>query len=300
MTKKNITAVITLVSKTKELYTKHCKIVTSLIDQYEAEKLITKKLSYLVKDFLVKLEYKQFKEIKIALKSNIFEGSDICIQQNLFRKKKIIACDMDKTAIVNETIDLIGEKVLKSSHISELTNMAMNGSINFNKSIIERTKILKGISIKDIKKAINDIKLTRGVKTVIKTLNKNNCHTMLISGGYDLVADEIGSRIGFKEIISNMPVEKNGKLTGKLKGNIIDGKGKLNFLKKSMQRINAEKHHTLAVGDGQNDIEMINFSGLGISWRGFPKVNKAADAIASHSFKSVLYFQGYSDKDIVS
>ena len=90
MTKNKITAVITLVSKTKEFYTKHCKIVTSLIDQYEAEKLSTKKLSYLVKDFIVKLEYKQFKEIKVALKSNIFEGSDICIQQNLFRKKKLL------------------------------------------------------------------------------------------------------------------------------------------------------------------------------------------------------------------
>ena len=130
MTKKNITAVITLVSKTKEFYTKHCKIVTSIIDQYEAEKLSTKKLSYLVKDFLVKLQYKQFKEIKIALKSNIFEGSDICIQQNLFRKKKIIACDMDKTAIVNETIDLIGEKILKSRPISELTNMASSGFVD--------------------------------------------------------------------------------------------------------------------------------------------------------------------------
>ena len=116
---------------------------------------------------------------------------------------------MDKT-VVNETIDLIGEKILNNNKISELTKMAMNGSINFNKSIIERTKILKGISIEEIKKQLNDIKLTKDVKTVIKTLNKNGCHTMLISGGYEIFADVIGKKIGFKEIISNIPVSKNG------------------------------------------------------------------------------------------
>ena len=98
----------------------------------------------------------------------------------------------------------------------------MNGSVNFDRSIIERTKILKGIPIEEINNIIGHIKLTKDVDTVIKTMNKNGCHTMLISGGYDLIANVIGKRIGFKEIISNKPISKNGILTGELKGNIIN------------------------------------------------------------------------------
>ena len=85
-----------------------------------------------------------------------------------------------------------------------------------------------------------------------------------------------------------------------MKGTLIDGKGKLNFLKKIMKINNANKYETLAMGDGYNDIEMIKFSGLGISWKGFPKVNIAADAIAKNNFKSMLYFQGYRESEIIT
>ena len=91
-----------------------------------------------------------------------------------------MACDMDQAAISIETIDLIGEKILKNNQISELTLEAMNGKINFNKSIIERTKILKGISITEIKKLINYVTFTKDIGSVIKTLNKNGCYTILI------------------------------------------------------------------------------------------------------------------------
>ena len=300
MNKKNITAVITLVSKNKENYLKHNEIITRLLDKYKVDNIKTKMLSNLVKDFLINVENTIYKLIKIELNSLVFTGSDLCIQNSLFRKKKIMACDMDKTAISIETIDLIGEKILKNNQISELTLEAMNGKINFNKSIIERTKILKGISITEIKKLINYVTFTKDIGSVIKTLNKNGCYTILISGGYNLIANIIGKKIGFKEVISNIPKIKDGKLTGKLQGTVIDGKEKLNFLKKKMKLNNVNKYETIAVGDGQNDIDMIKYSGLGVAWKGFPNVNKIADARASYTFKSILYFQGYSDKEILS
>ena len=94
---------------------------------------------------------------------------------------------------------------------------------------MQRTKILKGLSVKKIKEIAKYIKLTKNVDIVIKTMNKNNTHTMLISGGYEIFANIIGKKIGFKEIISNKPDDKNGILNGHLKGTIIDGKEKLNF-----------------------------------------------------------------------
>ena len=299
MNKKIIISAITLVSKNKECYLIHNKKITNLLKKYNIKNVKTNKLSILAKDFFINIDLKTFKKIKSYFKSNTYKGSDLCFQENLFRKKKIIACDMDKTAICNETVDLIGEIILKNSQISELTKKAMSGNVNFNKSIIERTKILKGISIKEINKVISHIKLTKDVDTVIKTMNKNGCHTMLISGGYDIIANIIGKKIGFKEIISNKPISKNGNLTGALKGTIVDGKGKLNFFKNSIKLYNVKKKETLAIGDGQNDIDMIRFASLGVSWKGFPKVNKAADALVAHSFKSILYFQGYSDEEII-
>ncbi len=299
MNKKIIKAVITLVSKNKECYLIHSKKITDLLKKYNIKNIETNKLSSLVKDIFININLKNFEKIKLNFKSKDFEGSDLCIQENVFRKKKIVACDMDKTAICIETIDLIGKKILKNNLISELTLKAMNGTVNFDRSIIERTKILKGIPIEEINNIIGHIKLTKDVDTVIKTMNKNGCHTMLISGGYDLIANVIGKRIGFKEIISNKPISKNGILTGELKGNIINGKGKLNFLKNTIEARNANQNDTLAIGDGQNDIDMIKFASMGISWKGYPKVNKVANALANYSFKSILYFQGYSDKDII-
>ncbi len=300
MTKKIITAVITLVSKNTEHYFNHSNEIINLLEKYKIKIFKTNKLSDLVKDFFINIKYDQLEKIKLDFKSNLFGGSDLCIQENFSRKKKIIACDMDKTVITIETIDLIAKRILKNSNISKLTEKAMRGNLNFKKSIEERTKILKGISVDEIINIISSIKITNNAEKVIKTLNKNGCHTLLISGGYNLVADIIGKKIGFKEIISNKPVLNNGRLTGELKGTLIDGKGKLNFLKKIMKINNANKYETLAIGDGYNDIEMIKFSGLGISWKGFPKVNIAADAIANNNFKSMLYFQGYMESEIIT
>ncbi|MBF95859.1 MAG: Phosphoserine phosphatase [Alphaproteobacteria bacterium MarineAlpha9_Bin4] len=300
MSKKTITSVITLVSKNRECYVLHYEKITDLFKKYNIKILKTNKLSKLVKDFYVNIDINTFVKIKLYFKSNTLKGSDVCIQENSYRKKKVIACDMDKTAICIESIDLIGEKILKNSLISELTEKAMSGGVNFNSSITERTKILKGISVNEIKKIIKHVKLTKNVETVIKTMNKYGCHTMLISGGYDIIANRIGKKIGFKEIISNKPISQNGTLTGELKGNIVDGKGKLNYFKSSIKTHSAKNSQTLAIGDGQNDIDMIKFASLGIAWKGFPKVNKVADALANYSFKSILYFQGYNDKEIVN
>ncbi len=299
MNEKSFNAVITLVSINQDCYAFDNKFINIIIKKYNIKILKTDKLSHFVKDFFFNVDLSTFKKIKFNFKHHKSKGSDICIQENKYRKKKVVACDMDKTVVDVETIDLIGEKILKNNKISELTKKAMSGGVNYSDSIIERTKILKGVSIKEIKQISKFIKLTKDAEVVIKSLNKLGCHTMLISGGYEFFANVIGKRIGFKEIISNKPTSKNGKLTGDLDGNIIDGKGKLDYFKKRIKLINVKKFESLAIGDGNNDIEMIKFANLGIAWNGFPKVKKVADVIANYKFKSILYFQGYKDKDIL-
>ena len=299
MNEKSFTAVITLVSIDQFFYASDNNYINNIIEKYNIKILKTNKLSNFVKDLFFKVDFKTFKKLKLNLKSYNSKGSDICIQENDYRKKKVFACDMDKTVVNIETIDLIGDKILKDNKISKLTKKAMSGGVNYSSSIIERTKILQGISIKEIKKLSKYITLTKDAEVVIKALNKHGCHTMLISGGYEIFANIIGNQIGFKEIISNKPISKNGKLTGDLDGKIIDGKGKLDYFKKRIKLINAKKFESLAIGDGNNDIEMIKYASLGIAWQGFPKVMEVADVLARYNFKSILYFQGYTDKDII-
>ena len=205
---------------------------------------------------------------------------------------------MDMTIVNVETINLINEKLLKNDRITDITEKAMSGNLNFRESIIARTKLLKGIDKEEIISLIEKIKINKGVKNVIKTMNKYGYHTMLISGGYDLIANTIGKKVGFKEIKCNSLEFVNNHLTGKLKNSILDKKAKLLHLKNAIKKRNIKRELVMAVGDGDNDIEMIKYSGLGVAWKGYEKVKIAADVNISLNFKSLLYFQGYSDKEI--
>jgi phosphoserine phosphatase len=226
--------------------------------------------------------------------------ADLLMQKVKYRKKKLIACDMDMTIINVETINLINDNLLKNNQISNITRDAMSGNISFGKSIITRTKLLKGIKKEEITNLIKKIKINEGVESVIKTMNKYGHHTMLISGGYDLIANNIGKKAGFKEIKCNTLELANNHLTGNLENAILDKKGKLLHLKSSAKKLNIKKNLTLAVGDGDNDIDMIKYSGLGVAWNAYKKVELAADVSIKFSFKSLLYFQGYTDKEILN
>ena len=207
---------------------------------------------------------------------------------------------MDMTIINVETIDLINDNLLKNNQIPYITKDAMSGNISFRQSIITRTKLLKGIKKVEIINLIKKIKINEGVKSVIRTMNNYGHHTMLISGGYDLIANSIGKKVGFKEIRCNTLEFANNHLTGNLENTILDKKGKLFHLKRSIKKLNIKKEFTLAVGDGDNDIDMIKYSGLGVAWNAYEKVSLAADVSMGFSFKSLLYFQGYTDKEILN
>ena len=221
------------------------------------------------------------------------------MKSKLYENKKIIACDMDMTVINEESINLIAKKVLKNDEMDKLTKKAMNGEIKFKESILFRTKKLKGLEVKQILPLLKLIKFSPGIKEVIKTMNAYGSHTMLISGGYDLIANFIGKKVGFKEVISNQLVLKKNIITGHLKNTIIDREGKLKYFKNRIKKNNILLSETLAVGDGDNDISMIKHSSLGVAWRGYPKVKKVADISMGRNFKSLLYFQGYKEKEFV-
>ncbi len=290
--------VLTLVATNKKNY-KNC--ITFIENIFKEKKILisrSKNLSKFALDiyFTCNLTDFNFVRKKIYI---LNKKADLLMQNVKYRKKKLIACDMDMTIINVETINLINENLLKNNQISDITKNAMSGNINFRESIIERTRLLKGINKAEIIKLIKYIKVNEGVETVIKTMNNYGHHTMLISGGYDLIAYNIGKKIGFKEIRCNSLEVVNDKLTGNLQNSILDKEGKLLQIKNTIKNKNIRRNLTLAVGDGDNDIDMIKFCGLGVAWNAYKKVRQVADTSIGLNFKSLLYFQGYSDKDII-
>ena len=298
MHQKYFSFVLTLVATNKKNY-KDC--VSFIYDVFNEKKIPisdSKNLSNFALDIYFKCQLIDFSFLKYKIYS-LNKKADLLMQKVKYRKKQLIACDMDMTIIDVETVNLINEKFLKNKKISSITEAAMSGNINFKESIIARTKLLKGISKAKITNLIQKIKINEGVESVIKTMNIYGHHTMLISGGYDLIANGIGKKIGFKEIISNNLEVVNNKLTGRLKKSILDKKGKLYHIKNTIKKKNIQKKMTLAIGDGANDIDMIKFSGLGVAWNAYDKVKLVADVSIGFNFKSLLYFQGYNDEEII-
>ena len=291
--------VLTLVATNEKNYKDCIAFIQNIFNERKVSVSQSKNLSNLVLDiyFTCNLEDFNFMRKKIY---SLNKKADLLMQKVKYRKKKLIACDMDMTIINVETINLINDNLLKNNQISNITKDAMSGNISFGKSIITRTKLLKGIKKLEITNLIKKIKINEGVESVIRTMNNYGHHTMLISGGYDLIANSIGKKVGFKEIRCNTLEVVNNQLTGNLENTILDKKGKLFHLKSSIKKLNIKKDLTLAVGDGDNDIDMIKYSGLGVAWNAYEKVKLAADVSIKFSFKSLLYFQGYTDKEILN
>ena len=291
--------VLTLVATNEKNY-KYCiALIKNIFNERKVIVSQSKNLSNLVLDiyFTSCLEDFDFMRKKIY---GLNKKADLLMQKVKHRKKKLLACDMDMTIINVETVNLINEKLLKNNQISNITEDAMRGNINFRNSIIARTKLLKGIRKSEIVDLIKKIKINEGVESVIKTMNNYGYHTMLISGGYDLIANSIGKKVGFKDIRCNALEIVNKQLTGHLKDTILDKKGKLYHIKSTIKKLNIKKELTMAVGDGDNDIDMIKYSGLGVAWKAYERVRCAADVSIKNSLKSLLYFHGYSDKEILS
>ena len=291
--------VLTLVATNEKNYKDCIAFIKNIFNEREVLVSQSKNLSNLVLDiyFTCNLDDFNFMRKKIY---GLNKKADLLMQKVKYRKKKLIVCDMDMTIINVETIDLINDHLLKNNQISNITKNAMSGNISFGKSIIIRTKLLKGIKKLEIINLINKININEGVESVIRTMNSFGHHTILISGGYDLIANIIGKKVGFKEIRCNTLEVVNNQLTGNLENTILDKKGKLFYLKSSIKKLNIKKDLTLAVGDGDNDIDMIKYSGLGVAWNAYKKVELAADVSIKFSFKSLLYFQGYTDKEILN
>ncbi len=226
---------------------------------------------------------------------------DIVVQPQANRRKRLFLADMDSTMIGQECIDELAAHAGIKAHVAAITERAMHGELEFEPALRERVALLKGLPTSVAADVIaTRIELTPGGRTLVATMRANGAYASLVSGGFTLFTDRIAAMIGFNEHRSNVLVIADGKLKGTVAEPILGSGAKLAALRELRSRFGLKPEDTMAVGDGANDIPMIEDAGLGVAYHGKPIVAQAAHARIDHGdLTALLYAQGYRRDEFV-
>jgi phosphoserine phosphatase len=226
---------------------------------------------------------------------------DIAFQEdNIYRRNRRLVCfDMDSTLIQAEVIDKLAELAGVGDEVKLITESAMQGEIDFKESFIRRMKLLKGLSEDVLHDVAVNLPLTKGAKRLIDTLKNYGFKTAILSGGFTYFGHYLQKELGIDYVYANQLEIKNGVLTGGYLGEIVDGAKKAEYLKEIAVKEGININQTIAVGDGANDLPMLNIAGLGIAFHAKPTVkDNAQSSISSIGLDGILYLLGYHDRHI--
>lgn len=225
-------------------------------------------------------------------------GIDIGFQEdNMYRRNRRLVCfDMDSTLIQTEVIDELARRNGVGEEVSAITERAMSGEIDFNESFIQRVALLKGLDESVMEDVAKNLPITDGAERLISTLRAFGYKTAILSGGFTYFGNYLKNKLGVDYVYANELEIINGKLTGKHLGEIVDGKRKAELLKLLTQVENLHINQVIAVGDGANDLPMLNLAGLGIAFHAKPVVKEnAQQSISTIGLDGILYFLGFND-----
>ena len=228
-------------------------------------------------------------------------GYDISFQEdNLFRRNRRLICfDMDSTLIETEVIDELAEKAGVGDKVKAITESAMRGEIDFCESFKQRVALLKGLDESVMEVIANNLPIMEGADRVLNILKKYGYKIAILSGGFTYFGNYLKKRFGIDYVYANELEIEDGKLTGRYLGDIVDGKRKAELLRLIAQIENLDLQQVIAVGDGANDLPMLNCAGLGIAFHAKPKVKEnAKQSISSIGLDGVLYILGFKDSYI--
>ncbi|MEA2920132.1 MAG: phosphoserine phosphatase [Bradyrhizobium sp.] len=226
---------------------------------------------------------------------------DIVVQPRAARRKKLFLADMDSTMIGQECIDELADFAGLKAHVAEITERAMRGEIEFEPALRERVALLKGLPVSVVDEVLaKRITPTPGGRELVATMRAHGAYTCLISGGFTLFTNAVADMVGFQENRANQLVVENGKLTGEVREPILGRATKLATLVELLESFDLDDIDTLVVGDGANDLGMIQAAGLGVAYHAKPAVAAAAAARIDHGdLTALLYAQGYRRDEFV-
>jgi len=227
---------------------------------------------------------------------------DIVVQPRAFRRKKLLLADMDSTMIGQECIDELADFVGLKAHVAKITERAMRGEIEFEPALRERVALLKGLPVSVVDEVLKTrITPTPGGRELVATMRAHGAYTCLISGGFTLFTSAVAAMLGFDEHRANELIVEDGKLTGEVKEPILGRAAKLATLVELTESFDLDDIDTLVVGDGANDLGMIQQAGLGVAYHAKPAVAAAAAARIDHgNLTALLYAQGYRRDEFVA
>lgn len=224
---------------------------------------------------------------------------DAIAQPSAGRRKRLLVADMESTVIRQEMLEELADLVGVRDRITEITWRAMNGEVDFADSVRERVGLLRGLPIGALEQVFDRIELTPGAPALIATMRANGARCVLVSGGFKFFSARVRDRLGFDDDQANDLELVDGYLTGRPVEPILDKNAKLATLLREAGRHHIPVAGTLAVGDGANDLPMLQAAGLGVAYHAKPSVAAQARARIDHAdLTALLYAQGYRQEEI--
>ena len=228
-------------------------------------------------------------------------GLDVSFQKDdIYRRSRRLICfDMDSTLIETEVIDELAERAGVGDAVREITARAMRGEIDFRESFTERVALLKGLDVSVMEEIARSLPITEGLERMMTILKRVGYKTAILSGGFTYFGNYLRQKYGFDYVYANELEIEEGKLTGRYVGEVVDGRRKAELLRLLCQFEEINIAQSVAVGDGANDLPMLNLAGLGIAFHAKPKVKATArQSISTIGLDGILYFLGLKDSRI--
>ncbi len=229
------------------------------------------------------------------------EGVDIALEDYSLarRAKRLIVFDVDSTLIQGEVIEMLAARAGAEAKVAAITEAAMRGELDFEESLRERVATLAGLPAEVVDEVADQIELTPGARTTLRTLRRLGYHCGVVSGGFRQVIEPLAEELMLDFVAANHLEIVDGKLTGRVTGPIVDRPGKAKALRDFANQAGVPMEQTVAVGDGANDIDMLSAAGLGVAFNAKPALREVADASLSHPYlDTVLFILGITRGEI--
>ncbi len=227
-------------------------------------------------------------------------GVDVALQEdNVFRRnRRLVAFDMDSTLIRVEVIDELAKRAGVGDEVSAITAGAMRGEYDFKESLRRRLALLKGLDASVLQDVADNLPLTEGAERLINNLKRLGFKVAIISGGFTYFGEHLQRLLGIDYVYANKLEVKDGRLTGRVVGPIVDGARKAELLSRLAEREGISLQQVAAVGDGANDLPMLGLAGLGIAFHAKPKVKAGArQSISTLGLDAILYLIGFRERE---